>query len=102
AGQLSALPLLVHAFDAAQRDELDLESLRPTLIKAVTLCDGEAITALAERLFQPQAETVSASALLASLAALDDAHPLWEILKWEGDRTKFPRRLPRVPMAYKA
>lgn len=102
AGQLSALPLLLHAYDAAQRDELDLESLRPLLIRCVTECDGEAVTALAERLFLPEAESVTARALLDSLAALDDAHPLWDLLVWEGDRTKFPRRLPRVPMAYKA
>ncbi len=102
AGQLSALPLLIHAYALASRDEVDLEALRPLLIRTVTQCDGEAIAQLSERLWTPQAETVTARGLLEALATLEPAHPLWDLLAWEGDRTKFPRRLPRVPMAYKA
>lgn len=102
AGQLGALPLLMHAYEATQREEIDLESLRPTLIRSVVECDGTAITQLSERLAQPVPERMTASSLLAQLASLDADTPLWELLAWEGDRTKFPRRLPRVPMAYKA
>lgn len=102
AGQLAALPLLSQVYDLADRDEIDLEALRPLLIRTVTQCDGEAIAQLAERLWTTPAETVTAKDLLATLAALEPGHPLWDLLTWEGDRTKFPRRLPRVPIAYKA
>lgn len=102
AGQLSALPLLQHAYDLARRGALDLDSLRPMLMRTVTECNGEAIAQLSERLMQPEVERLSPREVLAYLASIEDGHPLWELLAWEGDRTKFPRRLPRVPMAYKA
>ncbi|MNR90185.1 Dipeptidyl-peptidase 6 [compost metagenome] len=102
AGQLSALPLLMHAYETAQDDALDWEALRPLLHRTVAECNGEAITQLAGRLSQSEAGTLTARALLERLAALDAHHPLWELLAWEGDRTKFPRRLSGVPMAYKA
>ena len=102
AGQLSALPLLMHAYDTAIHDALDLEALRPLLHRTVAECNGEAIAQLSERLSQKEAATLTARALLERLSALDAHHPLWELLAWEGDRTKFPRRLSGVPMAYKA
>jgi hypothetical protein len=102
AGQLSALSLLMQAFERGQGDAFDLEGQRRLLLRAVAECDGTAIAQLAEKLDWPQAETVTARGLLESLATLEDGHPLWELLSWEGDRTKFPRRLPHVPMAYKA
>ncbi len=101
-GQLSALPVLMSAYDRAQRDDLDLEPLRTTLLQTVTDCKGDAITQLAERLALPVTESMTARALRDRLAALDAAHPLWDLLVWEGDRTKFPRRLSRLAMAYKA
>lgn len=102
AGQLSALPLLLHAYAQAPQAGHDRAALRPVVLRAVTECNGEAIAQLAERLAQPETPTMTPRAVLDLLAALDDAHPLWDLLSWEGDRTKFPRRLPDVPMAYKA
>jgi cell wall-associated NlpC family hydrolase len=101
-GQLSALPVLLNAYDRAQHDDLDLEPLRPMLLRTVTDCQGDAITQLAERLAVPVPETMTARELRDRLAALGASHPLWDLLPWEGDRTKFPRRLPRLAMAYKA
>lgn len=102
AGQLSALPLLLQAFEEASSDAQSRDALRPLLLRSVMECNGEAIAQLAERLTQPETETFSARALLQRLAALDAGHPLWELLAWEGDRTKFPRRLAGLSMAYKA
>lgn len=102
AGQLSALPLLVTAVAPEPRPGVDREALRPMVLRSVTECNGEAIAQLAERLALPEVETLTPRAVLDLLASLDDAHPLWDLLTWEGDRTKFPRRLAGLPMAYKA
>lgn len=102
AGQMSALALLVHAFERARHDAPDLDGQRRLLLRTVAECDGAAIAQLSERLALPEAETVTARGLLESLAGLENDHPLWDLLTWEGDRTKFPRRLPQLPMAYKA
>jgi hypothetical protein len=102
AGQLSALSLLMQAFERSQHGAFDLEGQRRLLLRTVSECDGQAIMQLGERLDCLEAQTVTARELLESLATLEDDHPLWDLLAWEGDRTKFPRRLPGVPMAYKA
>jgi|GEM_PF-154980 len=102
AGQLSALPLLVHALAPEPRPGIDREALRPMVLRTVTECNGEAIAQLAEKLALPDVETLSAREVLEMLSVLDDSHSLWDLLAWEGDRTKFPRRLAGLPMAYKA
>lgn len=102
AAQLAALPLLLTACDRLAGDAHAHAALRPLMMRAVLECDGAAINALSDALDMAGATEVSARELRDLLAAVPDGHPLWDLLAWEGDRTKFPRRLPGVPVAYKA